>query len=87
MEILFYLGIMCAVGLIAPVIYGYFIKNTDPVHSCKLYKDEGCAHVDGMLCNFDECRERKEYDLWLLEEQLGIPYQDRYNKTKRKNDK
>jgi hypothetical protein len=30
------------------------IKN-DPVVQCELYKDKGCSHVDGMLCDFPVC--------------------------------
>lgn len=33
----------------------------DPVKHCDLYKDEGCAHVDGFLCDFDTCPMRLEY--------------------------
>ena len=32
---------------------GYF--SSDPVRSCKRYKKEGCAHVDGILCNMKTC--------------------------------
>jgi len=34
----------------------------DPVKDCNLYKDEGCAHVDGPLCDPDTCQERIDYD-------------------------
>ena len=27
----------------------------DPVKDCEIYKTAGCVHVDGMLCNIDEC--------------------------------
>jgi hypothetical protein len=27
----------------------------DPVKDCDIYLNEGCAHVDGYLCNIDEC--------------------------------
>jgi hypothetical protein len=33
----------------------------DPVRHCDLYKDEGCAHVDGFLCDFETCSMRLEY--------------------------
>jgi len=33
----------------------------DPVKHCDLYKDEGCAHVDGFLCYFETCSMRLEY--------------------------
>lgn len=29
--------------------------NNDPVKYCTVYKREGCAHVDGLLCNFPDC--------------------------------
>jgi len=34
---------------------------TDPIKHCDLYKDEGCAHVDGLLCNVETCKERMEH--------------------------
>lgn len=34
----------------------------DPISHCILYKEEGCAHVDGMLCDFDTCSMRIGYD-------------------------
>ncbi len=27
----------------------------DPVKDCEIYKKEGCIHVDGMICNIEEC--------------------------------
>jgi len=33
----------------------------DPVKCCILYKDFGCSHVDGYLCNVDDCLMRLEY--------------------------
>jgi len=27
----------------------------DPVRDCALYKADGCAHVDGFLCDFPQC--------------------------------
>jgi hypothetical protein len=35
---------------------------TDPVKHCKLYKSEGCAHVDGFLCVYDTCDMRINYE-------------------------
>lgn len=29
--------------------------NNDPLKSCNVYKEQGCSHVDGMLCNTKEC--------------------------------
>lgn len=34
----------------------------DPVKHCKLYKDIGCSHVDGMLCDFPKCSMLKDYE-------------------------
>jgi hypothetical protein len=31
------------------------IHKNDPVKKCELYKNEGCSHVDGMLCDFPNC--------------------------------
>ena len=36
-------------------------KFRDPVKHCDLYKDEGCSHVDGFLCDFETCSMRLEY--------------------------
>ena len=46
----------------------------DPVKSCPLYLNEGCSHVDGILCDYPKCSmldgykppERKKYDYWLV---------------------
>ena len=43
-----------------------FLKNfidklKDPVYSCDLYKEIGCSHVDGILCDYPECSMLKEY--------------------------
>ena len=27
----------------------------DPVYDCKTFKEEGCAHVDGYLCDMEDC--------------------------------
>lgn len=35
---------------------------TDPVRSCKLYKEQGCSHVDGYLCDFPTCSMLKKYE-------------------------
>lgn len=34
----------------------------DPVKHCKLYKEIGCSHVDGMLCDFPKCSMLKDYE-------------------------
>lgn len=56
-------------------------RDNDPVKRCKLYKDQGCSHVDGPECDFANCNMRLEYDLWNLEEKLDIPHRIRYYKT------
>jgi len=33
----------------------------DPVRHCVLYKEDGCAFVDGPLCDFPRCSMRKAY--------------------------
>lgn len=53
--------------------------SNDPVRHCNLYKQRGCAHVDGMLCDYDTCEERLEYELFELEQQLDIPQHLRYH--------
>lgn len=36
------------------------LKN-DPVYACKVYRKEGCSHVDGILCDYPNCSILKEY--------------------------
>lgn len=31
------------------------IKDNDPVHSCEVYLDSGCMHVNGWLCDIQAC--------------------------------
>lgn len=38
----------------------------DPCRDCELYKEEGCAHVDGYLCKVETCEILK---MWLLEKE------------------
>ena len=33
----------------------------DPIIHCELYKYDGCAHVDGYLCDFETCKMRLEW--------------------------
>lgn len=44
-------------------IKGWLISLTknDPVQHCELYRDKGCSHVDGILCNYPYCTLNKEY--------------------------
>jgi hypothetical protein len=40
-----------------------FKREGDPVFHCEVYRDKakgGCAHVDGMLCDFPDCSIRQE---------------------------
>lgn len=39
----------------------YLWRNGDPVRKCPVFREEGCSHVDGMLCNFPECNTYHEY--------------------------
>ena len=40
---------------------------SDPVRYCQVYKEIGCAHVDGYLCDMETCDIRRKY---LLEKNL-----------------
>lgn len=31
------------------------IRKLDPVHSCEVFKTQGCVHVDGALCCMPVC--------------------------------
>jgi hypothetical protein len=33
----------------------------DPVRECEVYKNIGCSHVDGYLCDYPDCSIRKNY--------------------------
>ena len=35
----------------------------DPVSGCPVYKNEGCSHVDGYLCDYPDCDIMKTYTL------------------------
>ena len=59
-------------------MFKHFKKYQDPLKKCYLYKEEGCSHVDGFLCNVDTCKERLEHELFKLEQELDIPYKLRY---------
>ena len=43
------------------IIVGLFDRSNDPVHSCDVYKNIGCSHVDGMLCDMRNCPILNEY--------------------------
>lgn len=36
-------------------------RKTDPVKHCSVYKEEGCSHVDGYLCDFPACSMYQEH--------------------------
>ena len=38
-----------------------FCLKNDPVKGCDVYKKEGCAHVDGFLCDYPGCSILKNY--------------------------
>lgn len=53
---------------------------TGPARSCKLYKEQGCSHVDGYLCDFPTCLMLKKYEqssiLTILEQKdVGAEYE------------
>jgi len=33
----------------------------DPVRHCDVYREDGCSHVDGYLCDFETCDIRLEW--------------------------
>ena len=33
----------------------------DPVYDCKVFKEDGCVHVDGPLCDMDKCNLLKHF--------------------------
>lgn len=39
-----------------------YLGIEDPVKRCEVYKSEGCAHVDGLLCNIKDCPIREVYN-------------------------
>ncbi len=48
--------------LIKNIIRSFNVQpKTDPMYICDLYKDKGCVHLDGFLCNLETCKELKEY--------------------------
>jgi hypothetical protein len=43
--------------------------RNDPVKHCEVYKEIGCAHVDGYLCDMATCGIRENF---LLEKNSGM---------------
>jgi hypothetical protein len=39
----------------------FCINKNDPFYKCKLYRNEGCSHIDGILCDFPKCEINREY--------------------------
>lgn len=39
----------------------YKFRNSDPVKKCPVYLNEGCSHVDGIICPFPNCSLVNEY--------------------------
>lgn len=54
-------------------------RNSDPIKNCPVYKNKGCSHVDGLLCNFPNCSTYHEYieqmlsDDWEGDEEIFVP--------------
>jgi hypothetical protein len=44
------------------VLHQIFLRKSDPVYYCDMYKDLRCSHVDGFLCDFPECSMLKDYN-------------------------
>ena len=43
-------------------IVDLLLHYPDPVKSCNLYKDKGCSHVDGLVCDFPKCSMNNQYN-------------------------
>ena len=54
----------------------------DPLSNCEVYKEIGCSHVDGFLCDVKTCsllKKYKEYlELFKFEQELDIPFKLRH---------
>jgi hypothetical protein len=48
---------------------------TDPVKGCDVYKNIGCSHVDGFLCDYPNCSILKNYKM--TEDRKHIGYIER----------
>ena len=46
--------------LFSNLLFAILTKN-DPVFHCDVYKEKGCSHVDGFLCDFETCSMRLDY--------------------------
>lgn len=36
-------------------------RRRDPRYACDLYREQGCRHVDGELCDYPECPMLADY--------------------------
>lgn len=43
------------------LILYYKWKYGDPYYNCPLFNEEGCVHVDGLLCDYPFCQMMKKY--------------------------
>lgn len=50
------------------ILASMFNNQNDPVKHCELYKEQGCSHVDGFLCDFPSCSMRADYNNSKLQE-------------------
>jgi hypothetical protein len=49
-------------GIIKRIKRFFFrLKNRDPFYHCPVWKNEGCSHVDGLICDFPSCDIYREY--------------------------
>lgn len=58
--------LLCCVVLYLDILFASFIirllaDKNDPVHNCRLYREQGCSYVDSMLCDFPYCEMNKQY--------------------------
>lgn len=60
---------------VAVIVRNY--NSQDPVKHCNVYKQFGCSHVDGYLCDFKDCDIRLNQELFDLGQELDIPIKDR----------
>jgi hypothetical protein len=52
------LGVLVLIGIVTLCLR---YNRSDPVKHCEVYKNEGCIHVDGLLCNYPHCDIREQY--------------------------
>lgn len=46
------------IGWLGRLLFFWLHQCDDPVRHCEVYKSEGCAHVDGFLCDMATCEIR-----------------------------